>query len=99
MTNRRVRRFTAADGQAARQQQRAVVGRLSHALVQPRTLAVYSRTVHQFSAWLSSRGLVWSAAVHDTDFLDLLVAEWIEWLWTEGRPQGTGGSTLSAVQF
>ncbi|CAK0839771.1 unnamed protein product, partial [Prorocentrum cordatum] len=31
--------------------------------------------------------------------LDLLVAEWTERLWTEGRPQGLAGNAMSAVQF
>ncbi|CAK0804968.1 unnamed protein product, partial [Prorocentrum cordatum] len=44
-------------------------------------------------------GLTWTGASDHVDKLDLLVAEWIEWLWTEGHPQGLAGNALSAVQF
>ncbi|CAK0904679.1 unnamed protein product, partial [Prorocentrum cordatum] len=45
------------------------------------------------------RGLIWTGASDHVDKLDLLVAERIEWLWTEGHLQGLVGNALSAVQF
>ena len=99
MPARRPRKVRAAEDQATRRQLRAAVGRLSHNLVQPRTLEIYQQAVRQFSEWVASRGMTWSGAADHVDKLDLLVAEWIEWLWTEGHPQGLAGNTLSAVQF
>ena len=99
MPARRPRKVRAAEDQATRRHLRAAVGRLSHNLVQPRTLEVYQQAVRQFSEWVASRGMIWSGAADHVDKLDLLVAEWIEWLWTEGHPQGLAGNTLSAVQF
>ncbi|CAK0903887.1 unnamed protein product, partial [Prorocentrum cordatum] len=65
----------------------------------PRTLDLYRDAVRQFSDWVASRGLTWTGASDHVDKLDLLVAEWIEWLRTEGHPQGLAGNALSAVQF
>ncbi|CAK0819392.1 unnamed protein product, partial [Prorocentrum cordatum] len=96
---RPVHGYAETDRNPADHPTRAVVGPFRHAPVQPRTLMVYLRTAQQFSEWLRGRNLSWSAASNDTEFLDGLVAEWIEWLWLEGHPQGTAGSALSAVRF
>ena len=74
MPARRPRKVRAAEDQATRRHLRAAVGRLSHNLVQPRTLEVYQQAVRQFSEWVASRGMIWSGAADHVDKLDLVVA-------------------------
>ena len=81
---------------AARIRVRGVIGRLSHRLVQPRTLRKYSQMVAAFTSWVHSHGA--SVAV-DFEHLDFEICEWIETLWATGRPAGDAGATISAMQF
>ena len=96
MPSRRPRRFVALANQQDRRHLRAQVGRLSHTLIQPMTLTRYRAAVASFSQWVSAHGQQISTNI---DYLDFQVAEWIEYLWHDGRGANEAGDTLSGLQF
>ncbi|CAK0796360.1 unnamed protein product, partial [Prorocentrum cordatum] len=62
-------------------------------------LRIRLRVVNLGPWWVAYHTIWCSHGADHIDQLDLLVADWIKWLWTEGHPQGLAGNTLSAVQF
>eukprot|EP00438_Fugacium_kawagutii_P016319 Skav222801 [mRNA] locus=scaffold1419:399983:408357:+ [translate_table: standard] len=81
---------------AARQQERSKVGKLSSLVVQDKTRLRYAEAYQSF---LLFHRLSPSFALPEFDEFDNLVAEYVEFLWEDGRPKSEASYALAALQF
>ena len=81
---------------AERVAERAKIGRLRHALIQPATLVKYQNALAYFFRYLAAGGLELPSCQDD---LDDVVCECIEYMWETGEPRSLCGNLLSSIPF
>ena len=89
------KRFLEGATQAERATQRQKLGTLKELTVQPATRARYSKAVDGFLSFLNDNGLV---LPKQRTKLDVLVCEYLEYLWSHGFGRALASDTLAGLQ-
>ena len=76
--------------------ERAKIGRLRDALIQPATMIKYQNALAYFFRFLDTGGLELPSCQDD---LDDVVCECIEYMWETGEPRSLCGNLLSSIPF
>lgn len=81
--------------QAERAKMRRTLGPLKSLTVQPVTRARYEKSRSDFYEWLRSENLTVPSSAYD---LDLIVSDYLEALWAQGKGRSEGSNILAALQ-
>ena len=89
------KRHLEASTQEARAKQRKQLGSLKSLTVQPVTQSRYKQARDQFYEWLNTEGLFLPSSAYR---LDLMVSDYLEALWAQGKGRTHGSNILAALQ-
>ena len=89
------KRHLEAPTQEGRARVRKQLGTLKSLTVQPVTRARYSQAKEDFYAWLQAEGL---RLPHSAYHLDLVVSDYLEALWAQGKGRTAGSNILASLQ-
>ena len=89
------KRVLEAHTEEGRAKQRKTLGTLKSLTVQPVTRARYTDAKNQFFEWLRNEGLVLPQSAYH---LDLVVSDYLEALWAQGKGRTHGSNILAALQ-
>ena len=89
------KRHLEAATQEGRAKQRRTLGTLKQLTVQPVTRERYTQARNDFYTWLAEEGLVLPTSAYQ---LDLVVSDYLEALWAQGKGRSCGSNVLAALQ-